>query len=103
MVQDGADETTVPEEGLEGEVVYAKGAAELDVRDGLVERKVRRKKGDENVATRPIFDIWRGEEVAEGEGRGRTFVEDDLVTKDLDFDCATRPLDETCEDLTHRL
>lgn len=40
MVQEGADETTVPEESLGGKVVYAKGVAEFDVGDGLVEGKV---------------------------------------------------------------
>lgn len=40
MVQDGADETTVPEESLRREIVYAKGVAELDVRDRLVQREI---------------------------------------------------------------
>lgn len=57
MVQDGTNETTVPEEGLGGEVVDAKGTAELDVRDSLIEGKVCGKKRDENVATWPIFDV----------------------------------------------
>lgn len=57
MVEDGADETTVPEECLRGEIVYAKGPVELDVRDGLVEGEVGGKEGDEDVAARPVFDI----------------------------------------------
>lgn len=57
MVQNSTDKTAVPEEGLGGEIVDAKGAAELDIRDGLVEGKVCGKKGDENVATGPIFDV----------------------------------------------
>lgn len=57
MVQDGTDEATVPEEGLGGKIVDAMGIAELDVRDGLVEGKVCRKKGYEDITTGPIFDI----------------------------------------------
>lgn len=40
MIQHGADKTTIPEKGLRGEVVYAKGIAKFDVRDCLVEGKV---------------------------------------------------------------
>lgn len=57
MVQDGTDETTVPEECLGGKVVDAIGFAKLDVRDGLVEGEIGGKEGDENVGTWPIFDV----------------------------------------------
>lgn len=57
MVQDGTNETTVPEEGLGGKIVYAKGVSEFNVRDGLVEGKVGGKEGDENVATGPILYV----------------------------------------------
>ena len=72
MVQDGADETAVPEEGLGREVVYAKGATELDVRDGLVKGKVGREEGDENVATWPVFDVWDRREYENTEWASRT-------------------------------
>ena len=70
MVQDGADKTTIPEESLGGKVVYAKGAAKSDVRDGLVKGKVCRKEGDENVATWPVFHVCdRRETSIRNEGR----------------------------------
>lgn len=57
MVEHGADETTVPEEGLGGEIVDAERIAELDIGDGLVERKISGKEGDENIASRPVLNV----------------------------------------------
>ncbi len=40
MVQNCSDEAAVPEEGLWREIVDAVRAAQLDIRNGLVEREV---------------------------------------------------------------
>ena len=49
MVEYDADETTVPEKSLGGEIVDAEGVAELDIGDGLVEGEIGGKEGDENA------------------------------------------------------
>lgn len=69
MVQDGTDEATVPEESLRGKIVYAKGIAEFDVGDGLVEGKVGGEEGDEDIASGPIFDVCGGVSAKRGRGR----------------------------------
>lgn len=80
MVEYSADESTVPKESLGRQVVDTEGTAEFDISDGLVEREVGGKEGDEDVATRPILDV---------------FVKDDLVAKNLDFNCPSGALYET--------
>lgn len=40
MVENGADQTTIPKEGLGRKVIYAEGLPKLDIGDGLVKREV---------------------------------------------------------------
>jgi hypothetical protein len=57
VVEDGADEAAIPEEGLGREIIYAEGHAELDIGDGLVKGEISGKEGNEDIASGPILDV----------------------------------------------
>jgi hypothetical protein len=58
VVEDATHEAAIPEEGLRDEVVDAKGLPKLDVFYSLIEREIGREERDENIAARPVFDIY---------------------------------------------
>lgn len=65
MIQNGENETTIPEDGLHGEVVDDDGRRrdgwEESVGDCLWEREVGGEEGDEDVGGRPVGHVWREE------------------------------------------
>ena len=64
MIQHPSHKSSIPQECLRDQVIYAIDVPKLRVSYGFVQRKVRREKGNEDVAEWPVFHIcivWQTE------------------------------------------
>ena len=59
MIKDGTNKAAIPKKSLWGKVIDANRIAELDIRNGLVKGEIGREKGDQDIASGPVLDIFR--------------------------------------------
>ena len=57
LVQNGAHQPSVPQERLRGQIIDTKRAAQSNIRHSLPQRKVFTEERNENIASRPVFDV----------------------------------------------
>jgi len=58
LLQDLQDGSSIPENGLQIDLVHTKGRAELDIFDGLAKWESLGEEGDEKVTRWPCLDIY---------------------------------------------